>query len=64
MMSFFWSAGHFGWPFFVTIVFSVLCLLVTDIVWRTVPTSIHKLLTVVAVVWVAGVGFLIALSFA
>ena len=63
MMPFFWSAGHFGWPFFGIIVFSVLCLVVTDIVWRVVPTSVHKLLAVVAVVWATGVGLLIALSF-
>lgn len=63
MTSFFWSAGHLAWPFFGIIIFSVLCLVVTDIVWRTVPTSVHKLLAVVAVVWATVVGLLIALSF-
>lgn len=61
MTSFFWSAGHFGGCFFGIVVFSVLCLLVTDIVWRVMPTSFRKLLLIAAVVWAVGVGALIAL---
>lgn len=61
MTSFFWSGGQFGWFFFGTLVFSVLCLLATDIVWRVMPTSFRKLLLIAAVVWAAGVGALIAL---
>lgn len=61
MTSFFWSAGHISWPFFGIVVFSVLCLLATDIVWREVPTSSRKLLSTVSIVWVAGVAALVAL---
>ncbi len=60
MTSFFWSSGHLGWPFFGIAVFSSVCLLVTDIVWRVVPTSSRKLLSTAATVWVVGVVALIA----
>jgi len=60
MTSFFWSAGHIGWFFFGVLVFSVLCLLVTDIVWRMRPTSSRKLLSITTMLWAAGVLALIA----
>lgn len=63
MTSFFWSAGHFGWFFFGIVVFSVLCLLATDIVWRVMPTSFRKLLSIAAIVWLVGVATLIACSY-
>lgn len=61
MTSSIWSSGHIGWPLFGVVVFSVLCLLATDIVWRVVSVSSHKLLLLAAVVWTAGVGALIVL---
>lgn len=61
MTSFFWSSGHLGWFFFGIVVFSALCLLATDIVWRVVPTSFRKLLSIATIIWAAGVAVLIAL---
>ena len=64
MTSFFWSAGHIGWPFFGILVFSVVCLLVTDLVWRVISTSAPKLLSIAALVWTAGVTALIVFRYA
>jgi hypothetical protein len=61
MMPFFWSQGHLGWPFFGVLVYSVLCLLAGDIVWRLTPAPFRKILGVMALVWAAGVVALIAL---
>lgn len=52
---FFWSEGHVGWPLFGIIVFSVLCLLVTDVVWRLVQIAYCKLLVCVVLVWLVGI---------
>lgn len=60
MRSFFWSSGHLGWYFFAALVFSVLCLLLTDVIWRLVRTSSRKLLSAMALVWLAGVAALLA----
>ncbi|WP_329743210.1 hypothetical protein [Dyella sp. A6] len=60
MTTFFWSAGHLGWFFFGAIVFSVVCLLVTDIAWRVMRTSSRRLLAIVGVVWVLGIAALVA----
>ncbi|HKZ10780.1 MAG TPA: hypothetical protein VJL61_08740 [Rhodanobacteraceae bacterium] len=61
MTSFFWSQGHLGWPFFGVLVYSVLCLLAGDIVWRLTPAPFRKIFAVMAVIWVAGAVALIAL---
>ena len=61
MTSFFWSSGHIGWPFFSIVVFSVLCLLATDVVWRVISTSSRKLLATGAMIWALGVTALIVL---
>lgn len=61
MMSFFWSSGHIGWPFFSIVVFSVLSLLSGDIAWRVTQISSRKFLSIAAIVWVSGVTGLIAI---
>ena len=61
MMSFFWSNGHLGWAFFGVLVYSVLCLLTGDIVWRLIPAPFRKILAVMALVWASGVVALVAL---
>lgn len=63
MTSFFWSAGHIDWFFLGIVVFSVLCLLTTDVIWRVMPTSRHKLLSIAAIIWASGVAVLIACWF-
>jgi len=55
MTPFVWSAGHIGWPLFGILVFSALCLLATDIVWRTTRTSFRKLGACVALTWMIGI---------
>lgn len=64
MTPFFWSAGHIGWPIFGIIVFSAVCILGSDIVWRLVRVSFRKLLLCTGVIWVAGVVIFMALYFA
>ncbi len=61
MTSFFWSNGHLGWAFFGVLVYSVLCLLAGDIVWRLTPAPFRKILGVMALVWAAGIVVLVAL---
>lgn len=61
MTSFFWSSGHIGWPLFGIVVLSVLCLLATDITWRTVRISIRKLLPIAIAVWAFFAAVIIAI---
>lgn len=61
MTSLFWSNGHLGWAFFGVLVYSVLCLLAGDIVWRLTPAPFRKILGVMALVWAAGIVVLVAL---
>lgn len=61
MKSFFWLHGHIGWPFFGVLVYSVLCLVASDIVWRVTPVPFRRILSTVAIIWTAGVAALIAL---
>lgn len=60
MTSFLWSDGHIGWPLFGILVFSGLWLLVTDIAWRVVRAPARTLFTCAGVIWVIGIGALIA----
>jgi len=61
MMSFFWSNGQLGSAFFGVLVYSVLCLLAGDIVWRLTPAPFRRILAVMALVWAAGAIALVAL---
>jgi hypothetical protein len=61
MMTFFWSSGHIGWPLFAVIVFSVLILLATDIVWRMLRIQVRRLLCLTALFWVIGVAVAVSL---
>lgn len=58
MTSLFWSSDHIAWPFFTIIVFSVLCLLATDIAWRVISARSRTLFSVATLVWAAGVAAL------
>lgn len=64
MTPFLWSAGHIGWPIFGIVVFSAVCILVSDVVWRIVQVSSRKLLLSSCAIWVAGVVIFMALYFA
>lgn len=59
-MSFFWSDGHIGWPLFGIVLFTVLALLVTDVVWRLVRISFRRLLICAGVIWILGIVGLVA----
>ena len=61
MTSVFWSHGHLGWPFFAVLVYSALCLLAGDIIWRLVPAPSRKIHAAMALVWVAGTVAIVAL---
>lgn len=50
-----WSDGHLNWLFFGIVVFSMLSLLVTDLVWRLVTVRVWVLLSVAASAWAVGV---------
>lgn len=61
MNSFFWLHDHIGWPFFGVLVYSVLCLLAGDIVWRVITAPFRKIFSIMVIAWTAGVIALIAL---
>lgn len=63
MTPFVWSAGHIGWPLFGILVFSGLCLLLTDIVWRTVRMSFRNLFLCAAGVWAVGIAIALVFYF-
>jgi hypothetical protein len=63
MKLFLWSQGHFAWPLVEIVGFSVLCLLVTDAVWRIVKTSERRVLLSVGFIWAAGVIAILILGF-
>lgn len=56
---FVWSAGHIGWPLFSIIVFSVLWLIATDVVWRIVRISFRNLLIRAVLAWMIGVAVVV-----
>jgi hypothetical protein len=62
MNTFLWSQGHIGWPSLAIVVFSVLCLLVTDAVWRTVKTSARSVLLSAGFIWAMGVIAILTIS--
>ena len=60
MTTFFLSQGHLGWSFFGVLMYSVLCLLAGDVVWRMTTAPFRRLLAVMALIWAAGAVALIA----
>jgi len=60
MTTFFLSQGHLGWSFFGVLMYSVLCLLAGDIVWRMTTAPFRRLLAVMALIWAEGAVALIA----
>lgn len=50
-----WSQGHVAWPLFAAIVFSVVCLIATDIAWRMNRTRFRNFAVASGVTWVAGI---------
>lgn len=62
MSTFFWSGTYLGWGVFALAVFSVLCLLAADVVWRLSPISIRRLAPVAAAGWIVGAVIIVALN--
>ncbi|MGH9600518.1 MAG: hypothetical protein ACRD27_11690 [Terracidiphilus sp.] len=62
MSTFFWSVAHLGWGVFALAVFSALCLLAVDVVWRLSPVPIRRLAPVAAVGWIVGAVIIVALN--
>jgi hypothetical protein len=63
MSEFFWSSGHLGWGFFSILVYSGMCIIAADLVWRLTAVSIRRLVPIVAACWVTGVALLVLLTF-
>ena len=62
MNGFFWASGHLGWGIFALVVFTGLCLLLSDLVWRLSSVKIGRLALAMSISWIVGVG-LILLAF-
>ena len=59
MNGFFWSSGHLGWGVFAIVVFTVLCWLVADLVWRLTRIGIRQLAAMTASGWAIGAGLIV-----
>lgn len=62
MSGFIWSSGHLGWGFFLLLVYSAACVIAGDLAWRLVTINARKLVPILGVCWLVGVG-LILLAF-
>lgn len=62
MNGFFWSSSHLGWGIFTLIVFTCLCLLLADLVWRLTRVGVRRLAVTMVSGWLIGSG-LILLAF-
>lgn len=54
MSAAFFTAGHLGWGLFAVLVYALLGLLATDLVWRLVKLRALGLLPLALGVWAAG----------
>ncbi|MEO9089790.1 MAG: hypothetical protein ABI247_05605 [Rhodanobacter sp.] len=62
MNDFFWTSGHLGWGIFALVVFTGLCCLLCDLVWRLTSVKIGRLAIAMSIGWIIG-GGLILLGF-
>ena len=51
-----WTSGHLGWTFFALIVFTGIWGLFFDLCWRLLAIRIGRLLALMAIGWVIGIG--------
>jgi len=56
MNAFWWTYGHLGWGFFALSVFTAIWWLFFDLCWRLLAIRIGRLLALMAVGWVIGIG--------
>lgn len=58
--SFFWDYGHLGWGIFAVAVFSGLWVLLSDLSWRLLIVKAARLMTLMGLSWLIGVGIIVA----
>ncbi|MDE2090794.1 MAG: hypothetical protein KGJ08_02695 [Gammaproteobacteria bacterium] len=56
MNAFWWTSGHLGWGVFALAVFTGVWWLLFDLCWRLLVIRISRLLTLMVVGWVIGIG--------
>jgi len=59
MNGFLWTFGHLGWGIFAVLVFSGLWLLLSDLCWRLLAICIGRLLALLAIGWMLGIGCIV-----
>lgn len=58
MSNFLWAYGHLGWGIFAIAIFTGLCGLLTDLVWRLKNVGIGRLAVVMFSGWIVGIGLI------
>lgn len=59
MLTFFWSHHHLGWGLFALIIYSVLMLLATDVLWRRWTVRKTRFLKLAVPAWALGTGLIV-----
>lgn len=59
MSEFFWTSSHLGWCIFALVVFTCLCLLLADLVWRLTRVGVRRLAVAMVSGWLIGFGFIL-----
>jgi hypothetical protein len=53
VIDFFWTSGHLGWGVFTLAAFTMLWILVLDVLWRVTRIRFVRLLAAMCVAWVS-----------
>jgi len=56
MNAFWWTSGHLGWGVFALAVFTGIWWLFFDLCWRLLAIRISRLLALIAIGWMLGIG--------
>jgi hypothetical protein len=59
MNAFFWPSGHLGWGMFAFVAFTLLWVLVSDLVWRLRNVRFIRLAFAMSVAWLIGAGLIL-----
>jgi len=59
MNAFWWASGHLGWGVFTLIVFTAIWGLFFDFCWRLLAIRIGRLLALMAIGWMLGIGCIV-----
>lgn len=58
MNGFLWASGHLGWGIFALAVFTGLWWLLSDLCWRLRNIRVGRLLVMMGVGWLIGIGLI------